>query len=372
MFIFGTRPEAIKMAPLIRKFKGDAENFLTKVTVTGQHRQMLDQVLRLFRIDPDYDLKIMTKNQSLEELTSRLLKGISSILRDENPDLIVVQGDTTTTFVGALAAFYKKIPVAHVEAGLRTNDIYSPFPEEVNRRITSSIATFHFPPTEKSRKNLLDEGIDSNKILVSGNTVIDALKIAVNQVEKENQSYEAYFRDNYDLNFDKKTLLVTGHRRESFGDKFENICLAIKEIALKNDIKIVYPVHLNPNVQEPVKRILNGVKNVHLIPPQDYAPFVYLMKKSYLVLSDSGGVQEEAPSIGKPVVVMRENTERPEGIEAGTTKLVGTDTDEITKSIELLINNKSEYNKMAKSLNPYGDGKASNKIYDYIVEKFIN
>jgi len=360
------------MAPLIRKFKGDAENFLTKVTVTGQHRQMLDQVLRLFRIDPDYDLKIMTKNQSLEELTSRLLKGISSILRDENPDLIVVQGDTTTTFVGALAAFYKKIPVAHVEAGLRTNDIYSPFPEEVNRRITSSIATFHFPPTEKSRKNLLDEGIDSNKILVSGNTVIDALKIAVNQVEKENQSYEAYFRDNYDLNFDKKTLLVTGHRRESFGDKFENICLAIKEIALKNDIKIVYPVHLNPNVQEPVKRILNGVKNVHLIPPQDYAPFVYLMKKSYLVLSDSGGVQEEAPSIGKPVVVMRENTERPEGIEAGTTKLVGTDTDEITKSIELLINNKSEYNKMAKSLNPYGDGKASNKIYDYIVEKFIN
>lgn len=371
MFIFGTRPEAIKMAPVVAAFKNDHENFETLVTVTAQHRQMLDQVLELFKLVPDYDLNIMKPNQSLEELTGKLLLKITEVLKSAQPDLIFVQGDTTTTFVGALAAFYQKIPVAHIEAGLRTSNKYSPFPEEINRRMTSSITSFHFPPTVQSRDNLLREGVQEEHILVCGNTVIDALQTVANQFEMDGKSQEKYFNDSYGLRFDfKKTLLVTGHRRESFGQGFENVCKAIRSIALSNDIQIVYPVHLNPNVQEPVNRILGGVENIFLIPPQDYVPFVYLMKNAYLILSDSGGVQEEAPSLGKPVLVMRDTTERQEGIEAGTAKLVGTDTQRIINNVESLLNKPGEYEKMARANNPYGDGKSSQYIHDFILENF--
>ena len=370
LFVFGTRPEAIKMAPVVNKFKTDTLNFKTYVVVTAQHRRMLDQVLDFFEITPDYDLDLMISNQTLEGLSGKVLVGISEIFKKINPDLVFVQGDTTTTYASALAAFYKKIPVAHIEAGLRTNNIYSPFPEEINRRMTTSIATYHFPPTDISKKNLLKEDINKESIKVTGNTVIDALLTVSNQLESDSSNYNKYFSNNYNINFDKaKTVLVTGHRRESFGSGFEKICYAIKQAVEDNDIQVIYPVHLNPNVQEPVNRILKAVKDVHLISPQDYVPFIYLMKKSHIILTDSGGVQEEAPSLGKPVLVMRDNTERPEGIEMGTTKLVGTNTDKITKSIDLLLNNQSEYNKMANAVNPYGDGKASNIIYSFILSK---
>lgn len=370
MFIFGTRPEAIKMAPVVKVFKDDPEHFETLVTVTAQHRQMLDQVLDLFNLVPDYDLDIMKDNQTLEELTGRLLLKITDVLKETKPALIFVQGDTTTTFVSSLAAFYQKIPVAHIEAGLRTKNIYSPFPEEINRRMTSSIAAFHFPPTEQSRRNLLGEGVPDEKILVCGNTVIDALQTVSSQFDIDSRNQERHFKEGHNLEFaNKRTILVTGHRRESFGEGFENLCQAIRELANTNDIQLVYPVHLNPNVQEPVNRILGNLENVHLIPPQDYVPFVFLMKNAYLILSDSGGVQEEAPSLAKPILVMRNNTERQEGVDAGTAILVGTDPGTIIQNTQMLLDNKAEYDKMAQSINPYGDGRASEKIHRFILNK---
>lgn len=359
------------MAPIINVFKKDEINFKTIVAVTAQHREMLDQVLSLFKIIPDYDLDLMTSNQNLEELTSKILLGISALFMDVKPDIVLVQGDTTTTFAASLASFYQKIPVAHVEAGLRTKNIYSPFPEEINRRMTSSIASFHFPPTEQSRQNLLNEGVKNN-VWVSGNTVIDSLLTVSKKLDRGDHDQEKYFLENFDIGFNGvKTILVTGHRRENFGQRFENICSAIKNIAENNPVQVVYPVHLNPNVQEPVKRILGKIENVYLIPPQDYVPFVYLIKKSHIILTDSGGVQEEAPSLGKPVLVMRENTERPEGVEVGTAKLLGTNTEKILHEVELLLNNQLEYEKMAKATNPYGDGTASENIYKEIKNKYI-
>jgi len=372
LFVFGTRPEAIKMAPVINVFKKDINKFKTIVAVTAQHREMLDQVLTLFEIVPDYDMNLMAPNQTLESLTSKVLIGISDLLVEIKPDVVFVQGDTTTTYASALAAFYKMIPVAHIEAGLRTNNIYSPFPEEINRRMTTSMASFHFPPTKQSQQNLLNEGVDKDTIKIAGNTVIDALLTVSNKIDKETDKYDNYFSESYNIHFNhKKTILVTGHRRESFGGGFENICEAIKQIAEQNDVQVIYPVHLNPNVQEPVSRILNKIENVHLIPPQDYVPFIYLMKHAHIILTDSGGVQEEAPSLGKPVLVMRDTTERPEGVDAGTARLVGTDTVEITTLVELLLNNQSEYDKMAKAVNPYGNGKASDKIYNFITDQLI-
>jgi UDP-N-acetylglucosamine 2-epimerase (non-hydrolysing) len=369
LFVFGTRPEAIKMALVINIFKKDVSNFDTIVAVTGQHREMLDQVLSLFEVVPDYDLDLMAQNQTLESLTSKILTDISGLLIDIKPDVVFVQGDTTTTYATALASFYKKIPIAHIEAGLRTNEIYSPFPEEINRRMTTVMASYHFPPTNISRQNLLREGINDETIKVTGNTVIDALLSVSSKLDSESLKYENYFSDNFNIQFNKqKTILVTGHRRESFGDGFEHICNALKYIALNNNVQVIYPVHLNPNVQEPVMRILNSLENVYLIPPQDYVPFIFLMKKSHIILTDSGGVQEEAPSLGKPVLVMRNTTERSEGIEAGTAKLVGTDTAKIISSVEILLkSDNTEYEIMASAVSPYGDGLASKKIYNFLI-----
>ncbi len=366
IFVFGTRPEAIKMAPVINVFKNDVDNFKTIVAVTAQHREMLDQVLSFFGILPDYDLDLMSPNQTLDSLTSKILIGISGILNKVKPDLVFVQGDTTTTFASSLAAFYKMIPVAHIEAGLRTNNIQSPFPEEMNRKITTSISSYHFPPTKQSQQNLLDEGISNSNIKVVGNTVIDAILTVSSKIDSNLNKHEKIF-ENFQIQFNKKTILVTGHRRESFGGGFENICKAIEQIAKNQKIQIIYPVHLNPNVQEPVSRILGNIKNVYLIPPQDYVPFIYLMKKAYLILTDSGGVQEEAPSLGKPVLVMRNTTERQEGVEAGTARLVGTNISKIVNSVDLLLGNKKEYDKMAKAVNPYGDGNTSKMIHNYFL-----
>ena len=366
-FIFGTRPEAIKMAPVINVFKKDINKFRTIVAVTAQHREMLDQVLSLFEIIPDYDLDIMSPNQSLESLTSKILTGIADLLVKIKPDIVFVQGDTTTTFAASLASFYQKIPVAHIEAGLRTKNIYSPFPEELNRRMTSSIASFHFPPTEQSRQNLLNEGVKDENIKVSGNTVIDSLLTVSKQLDSNDHKHEQYFLNKFGIQFNnQKIILLTCHRRESFGRGFENICSAIKHIAENNHVQVIYPVHLNPNVQEPVNRVLGNIENVHLIPPLNYVFFVFLMKKAYIILTDSGGVQEEAPSLGKPVLVIRDTTERPEGVHAGTARLVGTDSETIISQVELLLNEQDEYNKMAKAVNPYGDGKASNHVFDFI------
>ena len=368
LFVFGTRPEAIKMATVINVFKDDESNFQTMVAVTGQHREMLDQILSLFDIIPDYDLDVMAPNQTLESLTSKILIGISDLLVEIKPDFIFVQGDTTTTFSSALAAFYKMIPIVHIEAGLRTNNIYSPFPEEINRRMTTSMASYHFPPTNQSRQNLLNEGVKDNEIVVSGNTVIDSLLNVSNKIDDDSVRYDNYFSESYNIYFtDKISILVTGHRRESFGKGFEDICEAIKQIAENNDVQVIYPVHLNPKVQEPASKILNKIENVYLIPPQDYVPFIYLMKKAHIILTDSGGVQEEAPSLGKPVLVMRDTTERPEGINAGTAKLVGTSLSGIKSSVQFLLDDKDEYNKMAKAVNPYGDGNASKIIYNYFL-----
>ncbi len=369
LFVFGTRPEAIKLSPVVIYFKKYQEKFSTSVLVTAQHRQMLDQVLKVFDIKPDFDLNLMTENQTLEQLTAKILNQISDVLTKTKPDFIFVQGDTTTTFSASLAAFYQRVPVVHIEAGLRTKNIYSPFPEEINRRITTSIAKFHFPPTNESRKNLLREGISANAIKVSGNTVIDALFYASKKVDQEINFYEKEFFKKYNINFsEKKTILITGHRRESFGKGFENICNSILKISKNKKIQIIYPVHLNPNVQKPVNRILKGYNNIYLIEPQDYLPFIFLMKSSYIILTDSGGVQEEGPSLAKPVLVMRDNTERPEGVKAGTAKLVGTNADSITSAVDLLLNNKDEYKKMANKVNPYGDGSASKIIYDFFSE----
>ncbi|MDI6802125.1 MAG: UDP-N-acetylglucosamine 2-epimerase (non-hydrolyzing) [Thermodesulfovibrionales bacterium] len=373
MTIFGTRPEAIKLAPVIKELERHSKKFKTIVCVTAQHREMLDQVLRIFDIRPDYDLDIMKSNQSLSHITSRCLLGLEHILKKEKPDMVLVQGDTTTTFAASLSAFYQQIPVGHIEAGLRTNHKYQPFPEEINRRLTTHIADLHFAPTEKAKQNLLKEGIDTKKIYVTGNTVIDALLIIKNKLssQKAQKRWNNYFKKQFNISFKKegKVILVTGHRRENFGKGFKSICMALKEVAEKRrDLTIVYPVHLNPNVQKPVKSILNGYPNVHLIEPLEYEPFIFLASSSYIVLTDSGGIQEEAPSMGKPVLVMRDTTERIEGIEAGTAKLVGTIRDTIVKSVIELLDNKVVYDKMSKAVNPYGDGEAAKKIFKIITK----
>lgn len=372
MTIFGTRPEAVKLAPVIKKLEEYKDDFESIICVTAQHRQMLDQVLELFNIKPHYDLNIMKPNQSLFELTSNVLLNIQPILEKEKPDIILVQGDTTTVFVASLAAFYLKIKIGHVEAGLRTFNKYSPFPEEINRKITTCMADLHFAPTQTSKDNLLKENIEEKDIFITGNTVIDALFLTIDKLKKdeENNSFSEKVKNISDLinkinpENNKKVILLTGHRRENFGQGFENICHGIKEIANNKDVEIIYPVHLNPNVREPVMRIIGNISNVHLIEPLDYEPFVYLMSKSYIILTDSGGVQEEAPSLGKPVLVMRDTTERPEAVIAGTVKLVGTDKDLLIKETNKLLNDKDAYNSMSMAHNPYGDGKASQRIID--------
>lgn len=362
--VFGTRPEAIKMAPLVHALAQDPA-FDTRVCVTAQHRQMLDQVLNLFSIVPDYDLNIMKPGQGLTEITCRILEGLKPILTEFRPDVVLVHGDTTTTIATSLAAFYQRIPVGHVEAGLRTGDLYSPWPEEANRTLTGHLAMYHFAPTERSRQNLLRENIPDARIFVTGNTVIDAL-IAVRDRVLADEPLRLRLETQYPfLDGDKKMILVTGHRRESFGEGFEQICRALADIAAQNrDVQIVYPVHLNPNVTEPVNRILGHVENVVLIEPQEYLPFVWLMNHAWLILTDSGGIQEEAPSLGKPVLVMRDTTERPEAIEAGTVRLVGTDREDIVKQVTSLLHDDDEYLAMSRAHNPYGDGKACERILD--------
>jgi len=366
LIIFGTRPEAIKMAPVIIKLRAKSKELRTIVCVTAQHREMLDQVLDIFQIRPDYDLGIMKQNQSLFDVTVNGLKKLENILKKEKPDIILVQGDTTTTFIASLAAYYLKIKIGHIEAGLRTKDKFNPFPEEINRRLTDCLADMYFVHTKKAKENLLKEGVDKGKIFLTGNTVIDALQMIVKKQnnKKIQKEIEQRFFSNYGISFDnRKLILVTGHRRESFGRDFENICKGLKKIALSNqDIQIIYPVHLNPNVQNPVRKILSGMSNVHLIEPLDYSTFVWLMNRAYLILTDSGGIQEEAPSLGKPVLVMRKKTERTEGIEAGTAKLVGTDSEKIYSEAIKLLKNIRLYQKMSKAVNPYGDGKAAERI----------
>lgn len=366
LFVFGTRPEAIKLAPVINLFKKNKLN--VKVCVTAQHREMLDQVLDFFKIIPDYDLNIMQPGQDLYDLTTRILVGLKAILKQEDFHYVFVHGDTTTTFAASLAAYYSKIKLCHVEAGLRTFNKYSPFPEEMNRHLTSRIADFHFCPTETSKNNLLKEGVDLSQIFITGNTVVDSLFESIKLIKN---SEFPEFDDLFLLN--KKIILVTGHRRENFGEGFLNICEAIKKVALKfEDALIVFPVHLNPNVQIPVYQILSGIDNIKLIKPLSYQSFVYLMNNSYLILTDSGGVQEEAPSLGKPVLVMRENTERPEAVIAGTVKLVGTSIEKIYKAVESLLLNQNEYNEISFKLNPYGDGHASEKIFNIIINDLKN
>lgn len=365
LFIFGTRPEAIKMAPVVKKFQQD-ERFITKVCVTAQHRAMLDQVLELFAIRPDYDLDIMQHNQGLVGITCSILQGLEPVLAEFKPDRILVHGDTSTTFAASLAAYYQKISVAHVEAGLRTHNLYSPWPEEANRKLTGVLTDLHFAPTETAKLNLIHENVAPDQIVVTGNTVIDALQMVQNKIEQD-KSLHRQLSSQFDfLQQDKKMILVTGHRRESFGEGFENICHAIQQIAQRTDVQVVYPVHLNPNVREPVNRILKDVDHVFLIEPQDYLPFVFLMTQSYLILTDSGGVQEEAPSLGKPVLVMRDTTERPEAVEAGTVKLVGADQEKIIQHVNELLDDTVIYQQMSLAHNPYGDGKASERIIEAI------
>jgi UDP-N-acetylglucosamine 2-epimerase (non-hydrolysing) len=368
LLIFGTRPEAIKMAPLVKAIQ-DMADFDTEVCVTAQHRQMLDQVLGLFNIKPKYDLNIMQSNQSLYDITASVLLKLKTVLDEYKPDLVLVHGDTTTTFTASLAAFYQRIPVGHVEAGLRTYNLSSPYPEELNRQLTSKIARYHFAPTVSSQQNLLQEHIPAENIIVTGNTVIDALLwvlARIQTVPQRRQKLEALLAKQLNFNLAKtKFILVTGHRRENFGLGFENICQALKQIAEQQpEVQIIYPVHLNPNVREPVQRILKGLVNIHLIEPLDYEPFVYLMSLAYLILTDSGGIQEEAPSLGKPVLVMRETTERPEAVEAGTVKLVGTARETIVTEVLTLLNNSNTYDSMTKAHNPYGDGKACARIVE--------
>ena len=372
LFVFGTRPEAIKMAPVIKAFK-DEKIFDTKVCVTGQHRQMLDQVLDIFDIKPDYDLNIMERGQDLFDITANVLSGMKNVLSEYSPDLVLVHGDTSTTSATAIAAFYQKIKVGHVEAGLRTGNIYSPWPEEVNRQISGVIANYHFAPTPTSMENLLKENKNKENILVTGNTVIDALFLVLDKIEKDTKLKNTILKsisDQYKFNSDKKIILVTGHRRENFGEGFTNICKALKKIADNNhDVDIVYPVHLNPNVQKPVKNILSNSKNIYLINPLSYENFIYLMSKSYFIITDSGGVQEEAPSLGKPVLVMRNTTERPEAVEAGTVKLVGTNFEAIVNESQKFLDDEKEYKKMSKAHNPYGDGSASKRIVNFFKTK---
>lgn len=362
--VFGTRPEAIKMAPLVHALTND-KAFESKVCVTAQHREMLDQVLRLFEITPDYDLDIMTPGQDLTDITCRILEGMKPVLLSFKPDVVLVHGDTATTMATSLAAFYQRILVGHVEAGLRTGNLYSPWPEEANRKIASHLATYHFAPTEYSRKNLQHESIPANRIFVTGNTVIDALFWVRDKVIND-ATIRASLAAQYPfLDQNKKMLLVTGHRRESFGSGFERICHALAEIAKNHaDVQVVYPVHLNPNVSEPVQRILQGINNINLIDPQDYLPFIYLMNNAYLILTDSGGLQEEGPALGKPVLVMRDTSERPEAVEVGTVRLVGTQTENIVQAVIQLLTDDHAYQKMSRAHNPYGDGKACPRILE--------
>ncbi len=365
-FIFGTRPEAIKLAPLIKEFQKHPDLFKVRICVTAQHREMLDQVLAFFKIKPDFDLSLMKKNQTLAKLTVDIISDLTPILEKEKPDIVFVQGDTTTVFAGALAAFYQKIKIAHVEAGLRSGEKYSPFPEEINRTLTGHMADWHFAPTKKAVANLNSENIIKN-IYNVGNTVIDALSLGLKIIEENGeQEYVKYFNS---IDFSKKIILVTSHRRESFGKPFENICYALKEISeYMEDVEIVFPVHLNPNIRKVVNKILSGIKNIHLLEPLGYPYLLWLMNKSYLVLTDSGGIQEEAPALGKPVLVMRDVTERTEGIDAGTAKLVGTNRDLIVREVVNLLGDRNAYKKMANAINPYGDGTTSIRIVNILKE----
>ena len=367
LIIFGTRPEAIKMAPLVKEFQKNNDFFETRVCITAQHREMLDQVLFFFEITPDYDMDLMKPNQNLYTLTSDIITGLKPIIEEFKPDYVYVHGDTTTTMASSIAAFYSGANVCHVEAGLRTFNMRSPFPEEMNRSVTGVISNIHFSPTETSKNNLIKENKSKNSILVTGNTVIDALQFSVDKVNSVNFDDTEISRLKEIIDSDKKLILVTGHRRENHGQGFINICEALKEIAITNsDTQIIYPVHLNPNVQKPVYELLDQIENVNLISPLSYPAFVWLMNQSYLIITDSGGVQEEAPSLGKPVLVMRSTTERPEAVDAGTVILVGTDKNRIVDETEKLLNNQNSYEDMSKLHNPYGDGKACKRIVEYI------
>lgn len=371
MLVFGTRPEAIKMAPVVRALS-EAKQWDVKVCVTAQHRQMLDQVLALFGIVPDFDLNLMKQGQDLTDITNNVLIGMRDVFKQWRPDLVLVHGDTTTAMAASLAAHYAKIQVAHVEAGLRTNNIYSPWPEEMNRRMVGRVASLHFAPTETARANLLAEGCANDFIYVTGNTVIDALLSAVEKINTDvTINHQLHERFAF-LHEDKRLILVTGHRRENFGKGFEDICKALCDIAERDDVEIVYPVHLNPNVQEPVLRILGGCSSIHLIEPLDYLPFVYLMSRAYILLTDSGGIQEEAPSLGKPVLVMRDATERPEAVKAGTVRLVGTDVTSIVSATIELLDDVQKYQLMSQAYNPYGDGQAAQRIVEILQGKNIN
>ena len=379
MLVFGTRPEAIKMAPLVKEFQKQPKRVETVVCVTGQHREMLDQVLKIFDIKPDYDLNIMKQGQDLYDVTARVLTGMRDVLKEVKPDVVLVHGDTTTSTAAALAAFYQQIPVGHVEAGLRTHNIYSPWPEEMNRLLTGRLATYHFSPTPLSRNNLIKESVDDRNIIITGNTVIDAHYWVVDKIKKnkelDNELEDILSKAGYDvnrLNNGKKLVLITGHRRENFGDGFINMCTAIKDLTVKYpDLDFVYPMHLNPNVRKPIHEVfgenLSGLKNMFFIEPLEYLSFVYLMEKSSIVLTDSGGIQEEAPGLGKPVLVMRDTTERPEALDAGTVKLVGTDYNKIVNEVSSLIDDKAAYEKMSKAVNPYGDGLACGRIVNALL-----
>lgn len=383
LLVFGTRPEAIKMAPLVKEFQKYPETFETIVCVTGQHRQMLDQVLHLFEIIPDYDLNIMKQGQDLYDVTARVLLGMRDVLKEAQPDVVLVHGDTTTSTAAALAAFYQQIPVGHVEAGLRTHNIYSPWPEEMNRQLTGRIATYHFAPTALSRENLLQENVSDESIQVTGNTVIDALYWVVNKIKSDSLLSdglkEALLQAGYDvdrLNNGKKLVLITGHRRENFGDGFIHMCTAIKDLTQKYpDVDFVYPMHLNPNVRKPIHEVfgenLNNLGNMFFIEPLEYLSFVFMMEKANIVLTDSGGIQEEAPGLGKPVLVMRDTTERPEALKAGTVKLVGTSYDKIVNEVSVLLEEQSVYNSMSQAVNPYGDGFACKKIVAFIESRIF-
>ena len=379
MLVFGTRPEAIKMAPLVKEFQKQPKRVETVVCVTGQHREMLDQVLKIFDIKPDYDLNIMKQGQDLYDVTARVLTGMRDVLKEVKPDVVLVHGDTTTSTAAALAAFYQQIPVGHVEAGLRTHNIYSPWPEEMNRLLTGRLATYHFSPTPLSRNNLIKESVDDRNIIITGNTVIDALYWVVDKIknnkELDNELEDILSKAGYDvnrLNNGKKLVLITGHRRENFGDGFINMCTAIKDLTVKYpDLDFVYPMHLNPNVRKPIHEVfgenLSGLKNMFFIEPLEYLSFVYLMEKSRIVLTDRGGFQEEAPGLGIPVLVMRDTTERPEALDAGTVKLVGTDYNKIVNEVSSLIDDKAAYEKMSKAVNPYGDGLACGRIVNALL-----
>ena len=366
--VFGTRPEAIKMAPLVLALNEHAE-IEHKLCVTGQHREMLDQVLNLFEISPDYDLCLMKPGQTLSELTSRIIGNLDPIIVDFKPDTILVHGDTSTTLCSALCGYYHQINIGHVEAGLRTGDIFSPWPEDGNRKLVAPIAKYHFAPTIEAKRNLMVENINESDIFVTGNTVIDALHITLNMIESDNELVEQFQTKYPMVDTNKKIVLITGHRRENFGSGFENICLAIKQLSVGNpEVDFIYPVHLNPKVREPVGKLLSNHENIHLIDPLGYVEFVYLMSKSHLILTDSGGIQEEAPALGKPVLVMRNTTERPEAVEAGTVKLVGTSQEQIIQSVELLLNDPYEYQSMSAAHNPYGDGEATGRIISVLLE----